>query len=141
MNDGLDPMQTTEAEVLPEVVRRLAAEFDPEEIILFGSRTWGQPQPDSDYDLMVIVSRSDERPSRRAARAYGRLRQIGVPIDVIVSTRQEFDRFSGVPASLEAKILKSGVVLYGRGQKEDLRGWLLFLRGEARPLTTHAHDG
>ena len=25
------------------------AEFDPEEIILFGSRAWGDPRPDSDY--------------------------------------------------------------------------------------------
>ena len=30
-------------DVLPEIVRRLVAEFDPEEIILFGSRAWGQP--------------------------------------------------------------------------------------------------
>ncbi len=132
-------MQTTEAEVLPEVVRRLVAEFDPDEIILFGSRAWGRPQPDSDYDLMVIVSRSDERPSRRAARAYGRLHQIGVPIDMIVSTRQEFDRFSGVPASLEAKILKSGVMLYGRGQERGPSGLAPLPSGEARPLTTHAH--
>ncbi len=33
-------MQTTAEEVLPEIVRRLVAEFDPEQIILFGSRAW-----------------------------------------------------------------------------------------------------
>jgi predicted nucleotidyltransferase len=109
-------MQTTEVEVLPEIVRRLVAEFDPEEIILFGSRAWGQPHADSDYDLMVIVSMSDERPTRRATKAYERLRGIGVPTDVIVSTRQEFDRFSGVVSSLQSQILKQGKVLYGRSQ-------------------------
>ena len=45
-------MQTTAEDVLPEIIRRLVDEFDPEEIILFGSRAWGEPKPDSDYDLM-----------------------------------------------------------------------------------------
>src|SRR5437588_3162614 len=61
-------------EVLPEIVRRLVDEFDPEEIILFGSRAWGQPRPDSDYDLFVIVSESEEHPLERAVRAHGCLR-------------------------------------------------------------------
>jgi predicted nucleotidyltransferase len=50
------PMPTTTEDVLPEIVRRLVEKFDPEEIILFGSRAWGQPRPDSDYDLFVIVA-------------------------------------------------------------------------------------
>ena len=37
-------MQTTAEDVLPEIVRRLVDEFDPEQIILFGSRAWGQPE-------------------------------------------------------------------------------------------------
>ena len=109
-------MQTTEAEILPEIVRRLVAEFDPEEIILFGSRAWGQPLPDSDYDLMVILAKSQESPARLGFRAHDCLSGLGIAKDVIVSTRAEFDRFSGVPASLEAKILNRGVVLYGEGQ-------------------------
>ena len=31
-------MVATEAEILAEIVRRLIAEFDPEQIFLFGSR-------------------------------------------------------------------------------------------------------
>ncbi len=59
-------MVTTEAEIVPEIVRRLVAEFEPEQIFLFGSRHWGQPGSDSDYDLMVIVAESHPRPERRA---------------------------------------------------------------------------
>ncbi len=58
-------MQTTATDVLPEIVRRLVAEFDPEAIILFGSRAWGIPRPDSDYDLFMIVTESDEHPVKR----------------------------------------------------------------------------
>ena len=39
-------------------MRRLAAEFDPEQIILFGSHAWGTPTEDSDIDLLVIVPRA-----------------------------------------------------------------------------------
>jgi predicted nucleotidyltransferase len=103
-------------DVVPEIVRRLVAEFDPEEIILFGSRAWGEPGPESDYDIFVIVSQSDERPTRRATRAYRRLRGIPVPTDVIVYTRAEVERFRYVYASLEAVVLERGKLLYERGQ-------------------------
>ena len=48
-------MESVAEEVTTEIVRRLVAEFDPEKIILFGSARWGEPRPDSDYDLLVIV--------------------------------------------------------------------------------------
>ncbi len=106
-------MESVAEEVLPEIVRRLVAEFDPEQIILFGSRAWGEPRPDSDYDLMVIVTDSEEKPTRRATRGYLCLHRIGVSIDLLVKTRREFDRYLGVAASLETKIVKRGKVLYG----------------------------
>lgn len=109
-------MPTTTEDVLPEIVRRLVAEFDPEQIILFGSRAWGEPRPDSDYDLLVIIRDADEPPTRRATRGYRCLRGIPVPTDLIVSTRAEFDRYQRVPASFEAEILRRGRILYGRGQ-------------------------
>jgi predicted nucleotidyltransferase len=107
-------MESVAEEVLPEIVRRLVAEFDPEQIILFGSRAWGEPGPDSDYDLFVIVAEGEDRPLHRAVRAHACLSGLGVSKDVIVSSQQQFDRFSRVPASLEAQVLKKGIVLYGR---------------------------
>ena len=41
-------MVTIEAEVLDEIVQRLVSEFSPEQIILFGSHAWGDPDADSD---------------------------------------------------------------------------------------------
>ncbi len=34
---------------------RIAREFQPDRIILFGSYAYGTPQPDSDVDLLVIL--------------------------------------------------------------------------------------
>jgi predicted nucleotidyltransferase len=100
-------------EYLDEAVDRLVKEFHPEKIILFGSYAWGTPHADSDVDLLVIVDSADLPPTRRAARAYKCLRGLRIPVEVIVSTWDEVDRYRDVPSSLTRKILKKGKVLYG----------------------------
>nr|VFK22884.1 MAG: Nucleotidyltransferase domain-containing protein [Candidatus Kentron sp. MB] len=41
-----------------EIVHRLMEGLAPEKVILFGSHAWGKPTPDSDVDLLVIISHS-----------------------------------------------------------------------------------
>jgi predicted nucleotidyltransferase len=106
-------MQTLEQSILDEMVRRLVAEFQPEQIILFGSHAWGEPNADSDVDLYVIVPESDERPIQRMQRAHHCLGGLGVAKDVLVKTRAEADRYRHVRASLEYKVFQEGKVLYG----------------------------
>jgi len=106
-------MATLDTEILDEIVHRLVAEFGPEQIILFGSRAWGDAEEGSDVDLLVVVAKSDEPPTQRARRAYRCLGDIEVSTDVLVETRTETELFRHVPASLEHKILKQGRVLYG----------------------------
>jgi predicted nucleotidyltransferase len=60
---------TVSPEILSEIAQRLVTEFNPERIILFGSHAWGNPEEDSDIDLLVIVSETNERPIARAVRA------------------------------------------------------------------------
>jgi predicted nucleotidyltransferase len=108
------PRLTTD--LTAEINRRLVAEFDPDQIILFGSHAWGMPGEDSDVDLLVIVPDTDERPSARAARGHRCLRGIPLPMDLIVKSRGEMARSARVSASLEAEILDRGKVLYGRSE-------------------------
>jgi len=98
---------------LTEITERLVREFSPEKVVLFGSRARGTQSPFSDFDLFVIVHDSEERPAQRARRAYRCLRGIRTPTDIVVRTRSEFDRFQPVLASLEARVAREGVVLYG----------------------------
>ena len=51
-----------------EITHRLENEFQPEEIILFGSHAWGTPDEDSDLDLLVIVPQSGLTSARSAPR-------------------------------------------------------------------------
>jgi predicted nucleotidyltransferase len=107
-------MKTLDTELLAEVTERLVAEFHPEQIILFGSHAWGTPTDDSDIDLFVVLSESEETPHQRAVRAYRALRNHeGVPADILVYTRKEADRFRNVRSSLEHRVFERGKVLYG----------------------------
>ena len=99
--------------LLDEAVRRLVDAFRPEQIYLFGSRARGDSREDSDYDLMVVVSDSDLPPHRRAQHAHLALRNVHVAADILVWTRQEFDRFLPVVGSLAATIVREGRLLYG----------------------------
>jgi predicted nucleotidyltransferase len=40
---------------IQDLADRIAREFDPDKIILFGSYARGTPGPDSDVDLLVVV--------------------------------------------------------------------------------------
>jgi uncharacterized protein len=113
-------METIPANLLQEIVLRLVSEFDPDQIILFGSRAWGKPNADSDLDLFIIVPDTQEHPAELATRAHSRLHGIMVPMDIIVQGREQTARYGRVPASLEAKILKDGIVLYGRSQERTV---------------------
>lgn len=69
-----------------EVARR----FKPEKIILFGSYAYGQPTPDSDVDLLVIM------PQPRVRRDMAVRIRLAVPrtfpLDLLVRSRREVAR-------------------------------------------------
>jgi predicted nucleotidyltransferase len=106
-------MQEIKAPLLNEAVERLAKEFAPEKIILFGSHVWGTPHADSDIDLFIIIKSTDLPPTQRATKAYRCLQGLKIPAEVIVSTQQEVEMYRSVPASLTRKILEKGRVVYG----------------------------
>ena len=106
-------MATDVETLLPEMTRRLVAEFDPCQIYLFGSYAWGQPNEDSDVDLFVIVPDSDESSRERSLRARSCLRGLPIAKDILVKTQAEVDWASRVYASLESEILERGLKLHG----------------------------
>jgi competence protein ComEC len=112
-HDTLKSVKTIPQSLLDQAVDRLKAEFQPEEIYLFGSHAWGVPDQDSDIDLMVIVPQSDERPIRRDQRAQRCLGRLLLSADVLVRTRGEVNRVREVQGSLTHAVLRNGRKLYG----------------------------
>jgi len=99
-------------EKLTEIVRRLRDAFSPVAIYFFGSYAYGTPQPHSDIDLLVVVEDSQFSPYQRDGQAYRALRGIGVPKDVVVYTRAEFEQRSALPVSFERTVKAKGKLLY-----------------------------
>lgn len=100
-------------DLLEQMTQRLVAALKPEQIILFGSHAYGKPTEDSDVDILVIVSQSDEPRYRRARKAHRALRGMGIPKDILVMTRAEVERRASVSSSLVSQALRQGKVLYG----------------------------
>lgn len=97
---------------LEEIVARLSRYFKPERIYVFGSVARGENTEDSDYDIMVIVTDSELPQYRRHQQARRIVQDIPRAKDILVWTRDEF--YSRVPlrASLPARIVKEGKLLY-----------------------------
>jgi predicted nucleotidyltransferase len=98
---------------LREVVRRIVEAFDPERIILFGSYASGEPTPDSDVDLLVVME-DGERPARRSARIARVLLDIPFPIDILVRTPEEVQHRLRIGDYFIKQVLEQGRSLYER---------------------------
>jgi predicted nucleotidyltransferase len=48
-------MSVPDLAAIQELVDRIVREFHPERVVLFGSRAYGEPRPDSDVDLLVVL--------------------------------------------------------------------------------------
>ncbi len=99
-------------DTIKTVVQRLVETYSPLGIYLFGSYAWGNPNEDSDLDLLVIVNDSNDKSYRRAVKGFKSLRGLGVPKDLIVSTKEEFDKYSSDKTSIFHKIKEEGRKLY-----------------------------
>ena len=98
---------------LKEAVKRIIDNFRPEKIILFGSYAYGQPTPDSDMDLLVVM-KTDEKPHKRAVPLRRALKGIGIPKDIIVKTPEEFESFKDIVGTIIYPAAHKGRVLYER---------------------------
>lgn len=101
-------------EIIEEVKNRLVKTYDPVAIYLFGSYAWGSPTEDSDLDLLIVVDKSDERPIKRSIEGYKALWGLGISKDIIVYTKNEFERAAQKEMSLSYKIKSEGKVMYAR---------------------------
>ena len=97
---------------LAELIRRLVEAHRPERIYLFGSRVRGQADPASDYDLLMILPRLESPAYRIAQQAHSLVWGLGISADILVWSRDEFDRRLHLKASLPASVLREGMLLH-----------------------------
>jgi predicted nucleotidyltransferase len=98
---------------LKNVTERIVETFDPDRVIVFGSHVYGQPTPDSDVDLLIIMD-SDERPAARATQVSRALRPRPFPMDILVRTPDEIQHRLEMGDYFIREVLEQGRVLYER---------------------------
>jgi predicted nucleotidyltransferase len=95
---------------LDEIVR-LLQRYEPEQIVLFGSRARGDADEYSDYDLIVIKqTRCPFLERLRDMVPY--LLEFGRPAEILVYTPDEFERMR--ETGLGWLVRQEGVTLYER---------------------------
>jgi uncharacterized protein len=106
-------IQVTEAKI-KQMVSKIVREFDPDQVILFGSRATGNARPDSDVDLLVVMPVKGS--AREKAIEIGvSLHGMGIPKDIVVTTPEAFERRSKLQGTIERPAAREGKVLYARG--------------------------
>jgi uncharacterized protein len=100
-------------EKISEIVNKIALGYQPEKIILFGSYATGNPNENSDLDLLVIKDTDVPRP-QRAVQVRKMIYGVMVPIDLIVYTPKEIDESRGNKYGFVFEVLNTGKTLYER---------------------------
>lgn len=98
-------------ELLKIVVKRLADNFHPQKIILFGSQAKGTADDRSDGDLLVICSIKGPRRGKMVAMDRS-LRGLGLARDIVLLTLEEFERDRLIPGTIARPAWQEGRVLY-----------------------------
>lgn len=101
-----------DAATLATAVQQLAqATPQAEQILLFGSHASGHANEDSDLDFLVIEPVVEYRAHERV-RLRRELRSLRVPVDVLVYSRAEVERWRNQPGTALYWALREGKVVH-----------------------------
>jgi len=99
-------------EVLARIIQRIVDVAQPDKIILFGSAARDEMGPNSDVDLLIVKAAAHRR--RLAQTIYINLIGVGSPVDVIVVTPEDIERYGNAIGLVLDTALKNGRIVYER---------------------------
>ena len=110
-----DPEKAADIDAtVAEMVRRIADQFSPERILLFGSRARGEAGTHSDVDLLIVMPDGTDR--FEAAVDMGlAVGDMPVAKDIVVTTPAHIAEQEKLLATVLRPALREGKVLYERG--------------------------
>ena len=99
-----------EMDRIESLSERIAKEFRPDRIILFGSYAYGEPTEDSDVDILVVMPFAG-KPVRKAIEIRARI-NAHIPLDLIVRTSQQVEERIAMNDWFMREIVEKGRTLY-----------------------------
>jgi len=106
-------VQNSTKRYIRQMVKRIATQFQPDKIILFGSHARGQAGLDSDVDLLVVMPVSGSKREKAIEIAVA-LHDIPIAKDVIVVTPHDFEWRREIIGTIERPAAREGKILYAR---------------------------
>jgi predicted nucleotidyltransferase len=100
------------ARAIVDLAAEMAMRFDPERIILFGSYAYGQPNRDSDVDILVVMPHRG--PGHKTATRIRLSLSVMFPIDMLVLSAAELRRGVREQNWFIIEVLEKGLVLHDR---------------------------
>jgi len=96
--------------VIRRLASRIAKQFKPQKIILFGSYARGKPRPESDVDLLVVM----DTKLRESQQSLEIRRSLGIlfGLDLIVRTPKRLRQRLKMGDSFLKDVLREGKILY-----------------------------
>lgn len=131
-----------------EIKERIIREYQPESIILYGSRAAGTADDESDYDI-VIIKRSQDRPADRRMAVERIIADRSIAVDLLVYTPDEVRSLYYMGSPFITEVLETGRVVYMRKNtqawiddaRDDLEtARLLFSNGRHKAACYHSQQ-
>ncbi len=118
MTTQLAPSQDVNT-AIQEMVELIVEGWNPQQIILFGSRARGDYDERSDVDLLIVLDEAVER-AELSRRISAELSCTGFARDIIISTAADIVRQATVIGTVERAALIDGRTLYVRGRGDPV---------------------
>ena len=97
--------------VLDRVTDRIVQRFSPKKILLFGSYARGEPGPESDLDLLIVME--VEGSTRKKANEIDLLMgDHSIPMDFLVLTPEQYERQRKIIGTIVRQAEREGKVIY-----------------------------
>ncbi len=105
-------MKEMSKELLDEITKRLVQSIHPESIYLFGSHAAGNPDYDSDIDLLIVVPDTNQSHHDMALKGRANMRDLIIPMDLVVCNHSEIEKWKNVKCTLIYTVMRKGKLLY-----------------------------
>ncbi len=111
----VDKRKRIPQKAIDQVVEQIVEKFKPEKIILFGSYARGNPRPESDVDLLVVM----DTPLKESKQSLEIRRYLDIlfGLDLIVHTPKKLKERVDMGDWFLRDVLKEGKVLYESGRR------------------------
>jgi len=100
--------------LIARLIAKIVKEYKPQKIVLFGSYAYGEPDEDSDIDLLIVKD-TDKRPIERWMEVKRLLRDRSrrTSVSPLVYTPKELEERLAIKDFFIQEVLEKGKVLYG----------------------------